>query len=264
MKKGFTLVELSIVLVILGLLAGGVLAGQSLIRAAELRSVTTQLEQYSTAIYAFRDRYFAIPGDMTNATQFWGVDPSGCPTNTNYSPRKGTCDGDGNGVISNSPNGQYEQFRGWQHLANAGLISGAYSGVDHSGYIINENVPALKVGGNAGAGLYFMRIDPTDTSNMVFLFPGNYEFGYGACVPGYDCVGKLFTPEEAFSIDTKFDDGKPGMGTYITRTSTPSAGGNPGCNTATAVAGAGNQFQTAVYDLPFKGIACNLYYRSAP
>jgi prepilin-type N-terminal cleavage/methylation domain-containing protein len=71
MKKGFTLVELSIVLVILGLLAGGVLAGQSLIRAAELRSVTTQLEQYSTAIYAFRDRYFAIPGDEEFARRAW-------------------------------------------------------------------------------------------------------------------------------------------------------------------------------------------------
>ena len=75
MKKtsGFTLVELSIVLVILGLLVGGVLAGQSLIHAAELRAISTELTNYKTAIGAFRDKYLAIPGDMNNAVKFWGA-----------------------------------------------------------------------------------------------------------------------------------------------------------------------------------------------
>ena len=80
-NKGFTLVELSIVLVILGLLVGGVLSGQSLIRAAELRSITAQQQRFVTSINAFRDKYFALPGDMTNAQSFWGVanaTPSTC------------------------------------------------------------------------------------------------------------------------------------------------------------------------------------------
>ena len=68
--SAFSLVELSIVLVILGLLVGGVLSGQSLIRAAELRSVTTEYSRYTTAISSFRDKYFALPGDMSNATSF--------------------------------------------------------------------------------------------------------------------------------------------------------------------------------------------------
>ena len=68
--KGFSLVELSIVLVILGLLIGGILTGQSLIRAAELRSVTTQYQGYVTAVNTFRDKYFALPGDMPNAIDF--------------------------------------------------------------------------------------------------------------------------------------------------------------------------------------------------
>ena len=67
-NQGFTLVELSIVLVILGLLVGGVLTGQSLIRAAELRTVSTQYATFSTAVNTFRDKYFTIPGDMTNAS----------------------------------------------------------------------------------------------------------------------------------------------------------------------------------------------------
>jgi prepilin-type N-terminal cleavage/methylation domain-containing protein len=69
-QRGFSLVELSIVLVILGLLTGGILAGQSLIRAAELRSITTQFNQYVSATQSFRDKYMALPGDMPNATRF--------------------------------------------------------------------------------------------------------------------------------------------------------------------------------------------------
>ncbi|MGB1540395.1 MAG: prepilin-type N-terminal cleavage/methylation domain-containing protein, partial [Rickettsiales bacterium] len=66
-KAGFSLVELSIVLVILGLLTGGILGGQSLIRAAELRSVSKEYEKYQTAINIFKDKYFALPGDFNNA-----------------------------------------------------------------------------------------------------------------------------------------------------------------------------------------------------
>ncbi|PZP83692.1 MAG: type II secretion system protein, partial [Azospirillum brasilense] len=56
---GFSLVELSIVLVILGLLTGGILGGQSLIRAAELRTISTDANRYITAAQTFRDKYFA-------------------------------------------------------------------------------------------------------------------------------------------------------------------------------------------------------------
>ena len=71
MQRAFSLVELSIVLVILGLLTGGILAGQSLIRAAELRSVTNEFQRYIVATQSFRDKYFAAPGDITDAHRFW-------------------------------------------------------------------------------------------------------------------------------------------------------------------------------------------------
>jgi prepilin-type N-terminal cleavage/methylation domain-containing protein len=60
-RRGFSLVELSIVLVILGLLTGGILTGQNLIRAAELRSAVTELQRHQASTQSFRDKYFAIP-----------------------------------------------------------------------------------------------------------------------------------------------------------------------------------------------------------
>ena len=88
-QQGFSLIELSIVLVIIGLLTGGILTGQSLIRASEVRSVATEVAKYRTAVMSFRDQYKALPGDMKNATTFWGsmtncgaASPSGTGTQT--------------------------------------------------------------------------------------------------------------------------------------------------------------------------------------
>ena len=71
--QGFTLIEMSIVLVIIGLIVGGVLVGQDLIKAASVRSQISQLEKLETAIYAFRDKYSGLPGDLSNATTFFGA-----------------------------------------------------------------------------------------------------------------------------------------------------------------------------------------------
>lgn len=143
---GFSLVELSIVLVILGLLTGGILGGQSLIRAAELRSVTTDVNRYSTAVHSFRNKYYALPGDMPNAVRFWGAQAGSTADGTDNtcimldkdSPAtdQRTCNGDGNGNIgwltdfSNVVN--METHRAWQHLANAGLIEGKFAGVPNT------------------------------------------------------------------------------------------------------------------------------------
>ena len=90
LKRAFSLVELSIVLVILGLLVGSVLAGQSLIRAAELRSVATEYNKYVTASRTFRDRYFGLPGvliwkQLANAGLIEGTYSGTTATNGGYS-----------------------------------------------------------------------------------------------------------------------------------------------------------------------------------
>ena len=96
---GFSLLEISIVLAVVGMLSGGVLAGQSLIKAAELRTVMTELREYQTAINIFKEKYFALPGDMSNATEFWGKLNSTCTTHAGTANADGVCNGNGNGTI---------------------------------------------------------------------------------------------------------------------------------------------------------------------
>src|ERR1700691_4635745 len=67
-EKGFTLIELSIVLVIIGLIVGGILTGQDLIKAAEQRATLAQIEKYNTAVNTFRNKFGGIPGDLPAAT----------------------------------------------------------------------------------------------------------------------------------------------------------------------------------------------------
>ncbi|MEQ1788912.1 MAG: type II secretion system protein [Rickettsiales bacterium] len=101
-QAGFTLIELSIVLVIIGLIVGGVLVGRDLIRAAEIRSIATQKETIITSIMTFKLKYNCIAGDCANATNFFGTNPAGCvvATPTDSAPTKQTCDGNGDGNIN--------------------------------------------------------------------------------------------------------------------------------------------------------------------
>ena len=114
-SAGFTLIEAAVVLVVIGLILGVVLQGQSLIHNAEYRSFKSQISDYQSAYYAFRDRYNALPGDMTeseaNARLEDGLNAGG----------------DGNGIIDNGPEcsgNNDESCIVWQHLRAAGLIQG--------------------------------------------------------------------------------------------------------------------------------------------
>lgn len=222
-QSAFSLVELSIVLVILGLLVGGILAGQSLIRASELRSLTAQSDKVLVALNGFRDKYFALPGDMPNAVRFWnaqagastdGVDAT-CAALTTGSTGTATCNGNGDGQITTSAtiNVGYEAYRAWQHLANAGLIEGTYSGVSAStstrDSAIGVNIPATKI---ANAGL-LLRFSGTLVST-VNQFDGVYlnVLQVGAEEASGLMLAPFLTPSETWNIDTKTDDGKPGQG----------------------------------------------------
>ncbi len=254
-RKAFSLVELSIVLVILGLLTGGILAGQSLIRAAELRSVSTDYQRYRAAMFAFRDKYFALPGDMNNATAFWGAQnatPATCQTTASSSAL--TCDGNGDNSIGDS-SAYYERFRFWQHLANAGLIEGQYNGVSGSGSAydatIGTNVPRSRIA-NAGFSVIGKGTAPTGDANF---FPGYFGniLTFGAKRVNDITVDPILKPEEAWNIDSKLDDGLPGTGFVQSMISTAAVA--PGCTT-TAVS------STSTYALNSTGTLCNLILKT--
>ncbi|MFM9889370.1 MAG: type II secretion system protein [Rickettsiales bacterium] len=259
-RLAFSLVELSIVLVILGLLTGGILAGQSLIRAAELRSITTQINLYTTAAQTFRDKYFAIPGDMNNATAFWGTDNVGCP---NGGGSTGTCNGDGNGQIGLIASGcEAQEF--WRQLARAGLIEGSYTPLTASACydlpVLGTNIPKTKLS-NVGFGIAY-------TANIVsnaggsfpsnFLYTGSYGNAFyigGNNISGVNYLQMVpaFKVEEAWNIDTKMDDGRPDLGSVTSVLLGPY---NSGCATsATPGSAAYNLSNTA-------GSQCSLVIKS--
>lgn len=220
--RGFSLIELSIVLVILGLLTGGILAGQSLIRAAEVRAVATEHSRFSTAVSTFRDKYFAIPGDFKDATRFWlRYSTTNCATNSSATQNSaGACDGNGDGVIDSvaAATTPSEIFQFWRQLGLAGLIEGSYSGLSGastSGWqpVLGENVPASKLG-NAGWSVNTIN---NGSPGLIYNMQYFNTYYYGAVTTNNLTSGSALKPEEAWNIDTKMDDGKPGRGRIIAR-----------------------------------------------
>lgn len=221
--RAFSLVELSIVLVILGLLTGGILAGQSLIRASELRSFATEYQRWITSTHTFRDKYSGIPGDIQNATRFWQLQMSGsgCTSNSGVTTISGTgrCDGNGNGTLANSSAGYTsgETFQYWRQLALAGLIEGTYSGIadsDPDTSIIGSNVPGSKLN-NGGWSIQYAYIG----ANAAYVTGPNYtsmtHLHFGAQRASEITTSPLLKPEEAWNIDVKLDDGKPSQGSLF-------------------------------------------------
>jgi prepilin-type N-terminal cleavage/methylation domain-containing protein len=247
---GFSLVELSIVLVILGLLTGGILTGQSLIRAAELRSITTEYNNYVVSVYTFKQKYFALPGDISNATQFWGEadnDPATCSTTASLG--KETCNGNGDGMIVGWPPDSIEIMRAWQHLANAGLINGTYTGIGGPANdyhcVPNVNSPEAKLSGGGYSFAY-----RGERIAEVGYFDGSYGnvIEFGAANPWKSCDDPILMPEESWNLDKKLDDGKPGRGKIRTYTSD----WFPNCVDGTSL--------DADYRLNNEVVSCNLLF----
>src|SRR3954463_16541474 len=89
-QAGFTLVEIAIVLVIIGLLLGGILKGQEMITQAKIKNVINDFNGLSAAVNSYRDRYRMLPGDDNGADTRWGI--------------AATLKGDGDGVIEGKYN----------------------------------------------------------------------------------------------------------------------------------------------------------------
>jgi prepilin-type N-terminal cleavage/methylation domain-containing protein len=253
-RHAFTLVELSIVLVIIGLLIGAVVGGQSLLNNARLRSTINDMGKYNSAVQLFYNEFNARPGDIHNATQYWGAQNSDGATCIGIaSTDKLTCNGNGDGIIAGEGiyggnTHRFEVYRAWQHLANAGLIEGQYSGVSGNSTVMSVpgvNIPKAKNGG----GFDFWFIGSVSDANHGIVYLGDYwnmiilgtATGYGDL-----SLASLLTTPNAYTFDTKIDDGRPAFGSI--RTMKPGAY-STNCATSTVA-------ESAEYALANKGNQC--------
>lgn len=231
-KKGFTLVEISIVLTIVGLLIGGVLASQNLIRSGEIRSTISELQSYQVAVNAFTEKYLALPGDMVRATDYWAAaggtgTGSACFTIDSrvLSDTRRTCNGNGDRLVGETAGStaasvwRYgERFRFWQHLSNAGLISGTYSGktdstTDQFRLLGGVNMPVNKMDDSAFMPTSIAKVTSGDPVYFDGAAKGTYLEFRRSDATAYPPL----QTGEAYQIDLKLDDGLPTRGKVISR-----------------------------------------------
>ncbi len=204
-QAGFSLVELAIVLIIIGLIVGGVLKGQDLIESARVNSIQTQLNEVRVASTTFINKYDDLPGDINRTDLF-------TPPNTD-----GGDPGDGNGRVEGQRMGATntdEPIMFWWHLQIAGLLGGVSLAVDAA-------TPPAPTGMDAGqgyesrlGGLYTIAWDDAadafgDVSNGHWIMLGQAATGDTENVDG------VLTAVQLRGIDSRADDGIPGTGNIL-------------------------------------------------
>jgi prepilin-type N-terminal cleavage/methylation domain-containing protein len=203
-ERGFTLVEIAIVMVVFGLLLGGILKGQELVVQAKVKNIIADFTGISAAYAAYQDRYRSVPGDDPYAGQRWS----------------GATPGNGNGQIAgkyNSQNPAEESRLWWAHLRRSGFVAGAGS-----------QQPFNAVTGMIG-------VQTGDAAAPIGPALGGY-------VSLIVCMASL--PDKiAIAIDTQLDDGAPGTGTVRAQLQT-APNPDIGATTAPAYAESGGNVYT--------------------
>ena len=185
-QSGFTLIEIAIVLVIIGLLLGGVLKGQELITSARVRNLISQQDGIKAAYFGFLDRFRALPGDYNQAAANIACTPA-------------CSNGNGNGQITpNAIAGATidEHVAAWEHLSRAGFINGSYA------YAAVPETPAS-----------------APTNPYVRFVRVIYDTAYGPAAPVPAIRHNIKTGNQIPSdimaeIDRKIDDGNPIGGNF--------------------------------------------------
>ncbi len=236
-SEGFTLVELSIVIIIIGFLIAGIAAGQSLIKQGQLSAITRDLSSYKSAALLFKSKYDYFPGDLPNASSYL---PS--------VPAEGN--GDGNGRIdSNFSNGTpLEDTYSWNHMSLAGLITGNFiGGLQGPRMEIGVNAPTSPIGTNTG---YFLHSSaPYVAEYLVYIELGSPDPANGFL------DNAVMTSQDAFHIDSKIDDGKPSTG--LLKAGSGWALDNTGVCVDTGINQASN---TVNYVFSDNTVSCRLFY----
>lgn len=197
-KHGFSLVELSVVIVIIALVIGGVIAGRELVRQAELQSVISEYEELNGGTGTFFDKYGLLPGDFDDANNQWGCGAD--------------CNGDGDGRVTWCQ----EALNAWVHLNEADIVLNSFdvtTGCPGTASV-GINSPTSQV---TSAGWSFYSVTPwgstysSQTEDHYFLIgrEGTDDSGNSTTAAAF------VTTEEAFAMDRKLDDGTPNTGNFV-------------------------------------------------
>ena len=225
MRKGFSLVELSVVLVIIGLLVGGILAGKSLIRSSKISGVAAQIQKFDSSVAAFKTEYKYLPGDA---------------------PLFG---GDGNGVISvNEAQGRWAHIFGcevanfWNNLMPESYTN-TYTCPNPSGTPIllnttGKNVPTSKLGTNSffaasslANGSAFADLTNKRNYYSIQANPRTAVDGYGNwSFTTTTATNSAVKPAELQALDIKIDDGVANNGNVLSGSIANSGGTSGGVN----------------------------------
>lgn len=203
-KEAFTLVEMAIVIVVIGVLVVGIAAGFDMVKQAQLRAFITDMRFYKVSYNNFLGRYNKIPGDMENASSYFA---NCAATNTN-------CDGDNDGVIECALTTANDEITGaWSQMHQAGMLDTGIRPTPDSangGLELGLDSPIAGINGVgyffAGPGTGVLACNGSSVQSPFIgvenaVFAGSGEFTDAAHING------ALTPDEAFNFDRKIDDG---------------------------------------------------------
>jgi prepilin-type N-terminal cleavage/methylation domain-containing protein len=191
--NGFSLVEMSIVIVVIGLILAGIVKGKVIVDNAKISALVAEFNTYKSAVNSFYAKYNALPGDFSEASAYW--------TGAN------TVNGNGDGKISfQNASGAYEGYQAWQHLSNENMVSLLLTGTQTTGQaLLDVDVPKSKLGG----GYFFNYGFGTGLTLSNVLVLGTPIASSGNAYPALLSVDGALTPKQAYNIDTKIDDANP-------------------------------------------------------
>jgi prepilin-type N-terminal cleavage/methylation domain-containing protein len=173
MRKAFSLIELSVVIIIIGLLTASVTAGIGVIKSAKTRAIVSDLKEYEASYYGFFSTYSGYPGDISNAAYFWSTAISG--------------DGDGN--IEYGTGESTDEFaNAWVHLALAGFVPDDFEALEY---------PTAE----------------DEAIDFIMIYYSDLYSAFGNSITlETDSFAGVMTPLEAYQLDCKIDDCAPTIG----------------------------------------------------